>query len=84
MGNGAPIRDIGVRSEAHGWSIGVLGAEAAGIGACGWRARNYAEKITDFLASQARHEMGAPMELFAGAKRGRESSDCFTKVRDVS
>jgi hypothetical protein len=36
----------------------------------GFYAQNRAV-ITRFLASQARHEMGAPVELFAGAKRGR-------------
>src|SRR5260221_182042 len=34
-----------------------------------------------FLASQARHEMGAPVGLFAGAKRGPER---YAKVRIVS
>jgi len=37
--------------------------------------RIHAEKlriVTRSLASQARHEMGAPVELFAGAKRGRK------------
>ena len=33
------------------------------------------------MASQARHELDAPNGLFAGAKRGRESSRKFTKVR---
>ena len=49
------------------------------------------EKSAKSLASQARHETDAPKELFAGAKRGRESSRkfglfhkgprSFTKVR---
>jgi len=38
--------------------------------------------VAGCLASQARHEMGAPVELFAGAKRGRESARSFTKVRE--
>src|SRR6266403_1173589 len=47
--------------------------------------------IPRFLAPQARHKLDAPVELFAGAKRGRESArKCglfhesprsFTKVR---
>ena len=50
-----------------------------------------AELCGKSLASQARHEMDAPLELFAGAKRGRvvarkfglfhESARKFTKVR---
>jgi hypothetical protein len=36
------------------------------------------------LASQARHEMGAPGELFAGAKRGQESARKFGLFHEVT
>src|SRR5260221_10265094 len=49
------------------WSAGVLEYWGTRLQEA---ARIFVEKITDFLASQARHEMGAQVELFAGAKRG--------------
>src|SRR5258708_38450426 len=62
--------------EMEWWSIGVMGKPT-----CLSAARICGEKITDFLASQARQEMRAPVELFAGGKRGREK---FAKVRIVT
>src|SRR5216684_507486 len=59
-------------------SFGVLGAKNPALPR--W-VRIFAGKSAGCLASQARHEMGAPVELFAGAKRGREKS---VEVRIVS
>ena len=42
------------------------------------------EKSAKSLASQARHEMDAPKELFAGAKRGRVVTRKSAKVREVA
>jgi len=59
------------RNRASGWD----GCD--GLNAKLW------ENVTGCLASQARHEMGAPVELFAGAKR-RAGADLCGKVREGS
>ena len=71
------------RRGAETQSQAEPGTNQAGLGTKVREAEGgiFAGKITGCLASQARHEMGAPMELFAGAKRGREKS---AKVRIVS
>ncbi len=66
------LRDFWLRVDGGELAAKDRKAKRSGIG----------RTVTGCLASQARHEMGAPVQLFAGAKRGRESSDCFTKVRE--
>ena len=59
------VEPSGAWNPYRKWSVGVL--------ECRRDATCYG-----FFGFQARHEMGAPMELFAGAKRGREKVE---KVR---
>src|SRR5882724_4534704 len=68
--------------EMEWWSIGVMGKPI--YLAAAWICVG---KITDCLASQARHEMGAQWSYSLARNvvaKVRESSDCFTKVREVS